>query len=740
LKTSDDGGITVITNQAINCSYMPYLCGKEVNSILDSRKISIINLLLEQDDFITINKISQKLQVSKRTVRYDFSEIDDWLISNNLPKLLRIPRKGVIIEASADERERIIEKLEQPNYYSYVLSPEERREIVLFHILNEEGPVNLLDIAKKTFVSKTTISNDLDEISSWLKSFNLTLVRRKGYGVYVDGPEENQRKAIASLLKQLAETSNRDYTNQSIDIYISSLKEWFPRIDFDFIKNEVEKAQDCLGIKFSHEGFANILSHLALAIERILLHKDIEMSKEQLHELMAKEEFHIAKVVGKNISDYFNIKVPLDEIGYITLHLTGAKLSKVNNQEEYFRKNTKLLAAIDKMIKRVEKSLQIPITDTSSLKRDLYIHLMPTIHRLQFNKPLKNPLLGEIKDKYEDIFEACYEASNVLQNEFNIKVNDHEIGYIAMHFGAAIETQTSKLRKNTNVLLVCASGIGTSRLLRAKLLSYFKFFNIVDTVSYQDVGRYMDSNEIDLIISTIPLKETKKPVIVVTPLINQRDKEILSSYLMYRGNHRNIHYDKSTFVVDMIDVISKHCEIQNLEGLRTDITSLLNNINKLYSPEGQLVYTRKILSKEDIQIKVECKNWEDAIYKSSAPLLKKRYVSIKYIENILKKIEKYGPYMVIAPGIAMPHAGVDDGVYKTGLSIMTLKNPVKFKHPTNDPVHTVVFLAATDNYTHIETLTQLLDVLSVRENIEKIRQAKEAGTIFDLLKNKEVAQ
>lgn len=708
--------------------------------MLDSRKINIVKFLLQQDDFVTIDQIAQKVKVSKRTVKYDFKEIDNWLINNNFSKLLRIPRKGVIIDLSDDEKDHIIQKLNQSNYYTYMLSPKERREIVLFHILNEEGPTNLLELAEKTFVSKTTISNDLDEISSWLKGFNLNLVRRKGYGVYVDGPEENHREAIAILLKELAKTNNKNYNEESIDRYIFNLKEWFPRIDFDFIKNEIENAQDHLGIKFSYEGFANLLSHLALAIERIFLHKDIEMSKEQLHRLMAKEEFSIAKIIGENISEFFKIKVPLDEIGYITLHLTGAKLSKVNNQEEYLRKNTKLLVIIDQMIKRVEESLQIFISNSTSLKRDLYIHLMPTIHRLQFNKPLQNPLLNEIRTKYKDVFKACYEASRILEYEFNIKVNEHEVAYITMHFGAAIETQTSKVHKYTNVLLVCASGIGTSRLLRAKLLSYFKFFNIIDTVSYQDVGRYMDSSEVDLIISTIPLKETKKPVIVVTPLINQRDIEILSSYLMYKGNYNNIHYDKSTFVMDMIDVISKHCKIENLEGLQTDITSLLNNINKLYRPQNRLIFINNILSKDNIQMKVKCKTWEDAIYKSAAPLLEKGYIAPRYIENIFKKIEKYGPYMVIAPGIAMPHAGVKDGVYKTGVSIMTLDKPVKFNHTTNDPVHTVIFLAAKDNYAHIETLTHLLDILSVKENIEKIKLAKDPKTIFDLLKEKEGTQ
>ena len=703
--------------------------------MLDSRKANIISLLLEQEDFITLDKIANKIQVSKRTIRYDLNDINDWLLKNKFPKLLKVPRKGILVDLADYDKEKIMAKLNQPDYYSYVLTPEERRKIVLFNILNEDGPVNLLDLAKKTFVSKTTIANDLDEISTWLDDFNLKLIRRTGYGVYVEGEEENHRRAIASLLKELAKTSTRDFTGQSIETSITSLKEWFPRIDFDFIKKEVEQAEESLGIEFSYEGFVDLLAHLALAIERIYLRKDIEISKEQLHQLMEKEEFLIAKTIGKNIAAHFHIKVPLDEMGYITLHLTGAKLSKVNNQDEYLRKNTKLLRAIEKMIERVEKSLGVCIVNQASLKKDLYIHLMPTIQRLQFNKPLQNPLFEEIKAKYERVFNACCEAGAILEEEFHIRMNEHEAAYITMHFGAALEIQDAKSNRYTNVLLVCASGIGTSRLLQAKLLSYFKSFHIVDTVSCQNVDSSMDSGNIDLIISTIPLKSTEKPVVVVTPLLNQRDVEILSSYLMYRGNYGNIQYDNPTFVVDMIDVISKHCKIENLEGLQTDIATLLNNMNKLHRPEGQGMFNKKILSKEDIQVGVECSTWEEAVHKASKPLLEKGYINTKYVQEIFEKIKKYGPYMVVAPGIAMPHAGVNDGVYRTGLSIMTLKEPVQFNHSANDPVHTVIFLAATDDYTHIETLTNLLDILSIEENVEKIKKAKNGKTIFDLLNN-----
>ncbi len=702
--------------------------------MLDERKALIINYLLEQDNFITIKEMSVQFSVSLRTIRYDLDSLDNWLVDNGFKPLSRLPRKGVLLESNLKERELIKSKLNSNDFYSYVLSPEERKELVLLNILKEGKAVNLIDLAAKTCVSKTTIANDLDDISRWLKEYQIKLIRKKGYGIYVEGNEENKRNAISSLLKELANPHKQTNDNESVEKYIDSLKEWFPNIDLYFIRDEIQKAQQKLMIKFSYEGFVSLLSHLALAIERVSLGKDILMSKEQLQELMSKEEFNIAKSISKNISQFFNLRIPLDETGYITLHLIGSKLSYVGDQDNYFKKNSELLLIIDKMIQSIEKDLNIVFTNQASLKKDLYIHLMPTIHRLKYNKPLQNPLLKEIISKYKYIFDACNEAKIYLEQQFKIKVNDHETAYIAMHFGAAIEAQRPKINRNTNILLVCASGIGTSRLLKANLLSYFRAFNIIDTVSYQDVNNYMDSDKIDLIISTIPIKKTKLPVIVVSPLLNKRDIKILSSYLMLNENFK---YNKAGMIMNVMDIISKHCTIENFDALQTDITSLFNNINRLYTSKSSWT-PQNILCKEDIQVLVECNTWEDAIHKAAKPLLEKGYIDTKYIDSIFEKIKLHGPYMVIAPGIAMPHAGIGDGsVNKTSLSIMTLKNPVKFNHEKNDPVHTVIFLAATDNHTHIETLVHLLEILSVKENIEKLTTSSTQNEIYELLKQEE---
>lgn len=102
----------------------------------------------------------------------------------------------------------------------------------------------------------------------------------------------------------------------------------------------------------------------------------------------------------------------------------------------------------------------------------------------------------------------------------------------------------------------------------------------------------------------------------------------------------------------------------------------------------------------------------------------------EYIESMLEAVEKFGPYIVIAPGIALAHGKPSDEVMATGLSLLVLREAIEFKHSQNDPVQLVFGLAATDHDSHIEVMAELAEFLSNSElvnslltcsNIEQIR-------------------
>lgn len=199
------------------------------------------------------------------------------------------------------------------------------------------------------------------------------------------------------------------------------------------------------------------------------------------------------------MEEEFDVFIPEDEIGYITIHLQGAR----------YRANTEdvndefVNEVLYEMIDVAERVFGTSFRDDSMLLSGLKTHLRPTIFRLRMGLAIRNPLINDIKDRYSALFEKCILIANVLNNKLDVDVPDDEIGYIAMHFGAAIARKNDKTKRH-NILVVCASGIGTSRMLLSKL-QMFPQLNIVDTVSSLRVKDFKDRDDIDLIVSTIPL-------------------------------------------------------------------------------------------------------------------------------------------------------------------------------------------------------------------------------------------
>lgn len=125
-------------------------------------------------------------------------------------------------------------------------------------------------------------------------------------------------------------------------------------------------------------------------------------------------------------------------------------------------------------------------------------------------------------------------------------------------------------------------------------------------------------------------------------------------------------------------------------------------------------------------------DWRDAIRAACKPLLDDGSINAVYPDEIIKKVEELGPYIVIAPNICIPHAQEGVGVNTTTMCFMKTEKPVHFD--PNDPekdARIFVVLASTNNNIHLQNLSMLSDALSDEDIVEKVLQAK---TPEDLLK------
>ena len=144
-----------------------------------------------------------------------------------------------------------------------------------------------------------------------------------------------------------------------------------------------------------------------------------------------------------------------------------------------------------------------------------------------------------------------------------------------------------------------------------------------------------------------------------------------------------------------------------------------------------------MIKKEFIQLSVETDNWEDAIRKSAVPLLKDGKVTKEYIDKIIETTKTVGPYMVITKHVALPHAPSQYGALDLAMGITILKEPVISGNEVNDPVKYLFCMSAKDSQTHLDSMAELVELLSNPEFYDLLDHAKDATEILTYIQTKE---
>lgn len=132
---------------------------------------------------------------------------------------------------------------------------------------------------------------------------------------------------------------------------------------------------------------------------------------------------------------------------------------------------------------------------------------------------------------------------------------------------------------------------------------------------------------------------------------------------------------------------------------------------------------RNALKQENILLDVEASDWVEAVRKAGQLMVQLGLVLHSYIDGMVEVIKTLGPYAVIVPGVAMPHAHPDKGSVKVGMVLLRLKNPVNFGSH-NDPVDFVIAFSAVDSKSHMGMIRGLALFLAKEGILDKLRDAK----------------
>jgi PTS system ascorbate-specific IIA component len=140
-----------------------------------------------------------------------------------------------------------------------------------------------------------------------------------------------------------------------------------------------------------------------------------------------------------------------------------------------------------------------------------------------------------------------------------------------------------------------------------------------------------------------------------------------------------------------------------------------------------------ILAESAIIVGAEADDWRAAVRVAGRALTASGATRPGYADEMIRMIEENGPYVVIAPGLALAHARPGPDVLADGLAVVTLATPVSFGHPHNDPVSVVLGLAIKSADAHIETVAELANVFNDSSTISRLANARSVAEVLEIM-------
>jgi mannitol operon transcriptional antiterminator len=705
---------------------------------LNNKSLEILKYLLEKNDFVEIKELADLYNTTDRNIRYIIDKIEKFLIQNGFSYLEKQHSKGVKLPEEDSVRKFIDNFAGKHIPYSYTHSDKERFNYIITKLLQNMEPLKMDYFEKKLCVSKNTILKDTKSIEEWLVDRNMKLIKKPRVGVFIEGTEIDRRKALIDLASETISTKDIvNFMNRKIALSkINSLQfdTLFSEIDIDFLNNIIIECEKTLGREFSDEAYGNLLTHIAIMIKRIQLKKNLYIPDINIENLSATREYNIAEKMVVHIEKKYKISVPVKEISYIALHILGAKVIKNSDSINLSNWSGNGLSTIAKIM--TEEIEEIYNTSFGNKKEmiieGLIIHLRPSVYRIKYNLKLMNPLLEEIKQNYKELFLNTKYVVRHLETYIESSIDDHEVSYISLHFGAALENSKKRRNEKPKIVLVCGTGIGTAKMLASQIEKEF-YVEIVDTISSR-VASNMKMESLDFIISTVDIPNlSKEQYIKISPLLMEKDYDILKQKFKMKYGIQKDYEMQLQKVNKLIAITEKYCIINDKQQLQYEFMYELLSNNK--SPIRRCIYMlNDLLTFDVIKLNVECSNWKEAIVEGTGLLEEKGCVETRYAEAIIDNFNQLGPYMVVAPGIVLSHARPENGVKRLSMSLITLRNGVKFGNETNDPAKLIITLAATDSESHLKAISQLMELFMNSSDLHAVMDATNKEQVLEIIK------
>ena len=464
----------------------------------------LLSLLYQnQNRFLTGRELAQALHISERTVRSYIRRMEPVITENGggiLAKqgngyrlLLRRPVQFAVL-AGTPGTETTRKTAQTPD------SAQERRRYLMQHLLLNGETLQAEETAERLYVSTSTLKKELYQLRGMLDEYGLVFDSGPA-GISIHGDETSKRALIMDYFF-------RSSTFNSIQEYMDH-SGYFDDIPTEQLLRMVLDESRQFGIRLSDIMVQNVLLHLALSVKRMQAglrpeHAVLPPAFEQ------SSEYQASSAIFRRLSGMTGGEYPAEEVSYLALHLSGkgSWATRQPAQGEHLEQEVKTV------LSQLAEDDVMQLDEDPQLVSSLLEHLRPMVVRLMRGLPQKNPLTQDILRDQPDLMKVIRKYFGAMPCLRRYDIDDDEWAYLALHIMAALERQKEK--RKLQVLVVCATGYGSSQLLKSRLMKHFSdSLHIVTETGYYEMSDDILQG-IDLIISSVNIG----PVIFGVPFIH----------------------------------------------------------------------------------------------------------------------------------------------------------------------------------------------------------------------------
>lgn len=667
---------------------------------------------------IRIQTLVDDYHVSEKTLRGDFQSIGDFVALPDGTSPIVVSSHHVRLARDINVAD-IVSLLQEMDLYEYILSSNERMQFIVVALLAQPAGTWLSSqrLADEMFVTRTTVMADCKAADDYLTSHGITMESRSHRGMRVHANDDARRAALVDLFAVLF-GERRSKGNFFLDVLSQ-------RLGYGMSANAViEHMQE-----FLRQRNSLILPTARNVIAACLFVMLNELRSEQkdlegCQTNRGSGEAFEADLIGELFASV-TVALGFDPPGR-TMIDEFERLVLSRNLEPHIRRfeSFDLRCAVMHFLLLVGRDLGVSL-QTDDLLVDSLISHIKGYADWSFDE-FELDVSGQDNTLMQMVRATAESHYNVLESFLHRSFERSMRASLAIHICAALYREESGQRR-CRVQVVAGSSVVARKYLSAQVRRYFN----LEVVDCSPSGRVSDlesteKDEVDFVISTVPLEVEGRPVVVVSPVLSIENINEIQE-LAFRCSHddRSETSANSSILARITDLYAQGCR-RKVESANQAIASILDALEEAEEETSATSPLLTMLGQRFIRMEEGPLEWRKAIQMAAERMVADGYVLTSYVDKAIWNVEEYGSYIVVNRGLAFAHARAIDGVLRDGIALLVCREGIRFDD-VSDPVSLLFFYAQRDDgASMLDLFREVVSLGNDRQGFASVRFSESA--------------